>query len=111
MGICTINCASCQKPFQCFSGSISVGQFCEECKKPKEENHMNNNESKEIDYLNQIIRLQNQIIDLLRVEVDRLKTASIYYPPINPTPIIGPGLTIPHNPFIVQYPDPGITPK
>ena len=64
-----------------------------------------NNENKEVNYLNQIIELQKQMIDFLKSEVERLKTAPVYYAPLtNPNPIVGPGLSPANpNPFINPF--------
>ena len=112
MGIYTVNCQGCERPFQWFSGNVSAGQYCEECKKPKESSVKM--EYKEVEYLNQIINLQKDLIEYLKAEVARLKSEPVYVPynPLNPNPIIVPGYP-PHNPFIVPNTTPsypGINP-
>lgn len=66
------------------------------------------NENKETEYLNQIIKLQGDLIVFLKAEVERLKVCSYYYgvgSPSPQTPIIGPGINTP-NPFIEPYHSP-----
>ena len=61
-------------------------------------------ENKETEYLNQIIKLQNELINFLKGEVERLKVAPVYYPPVNP-------FQEPYNPTQQPpYPGTGINP-
>ena len=103
MGFYPVECLSCHKPFRWFSGSHT--QICIECEKPKKEEMIMNNETKETEYLNQIIKLQGDLISFLKAEVERLKVSSYYYgtDPLGPqNPIVGPGINTP-NPFIEPY--------
>jgi hypothetical protein len=105
MGIYTISCEGCSNKFTWFSGSAD--QFCDECKKPK--SSLIDQEKSESDHLNHIIKLQANIIDLLKAEIERLKGSTHIYIPnqVIPSPIIGPGQ---HNPFIAPYPTPDLNP-
>jgi len=64
-----------------------------------------NSENKEVEYLNQIIKLQQDMIDMLKAEIGRLKITTIQSPlqPIT-SPIIGPGYPVNPNPFIPGTP-------
>lgn len=101
MGIYEVNCVGCEKSFPWFSGSNK--QFCEECKKGA----IMSGENKEIEYLNKIIKLQQEMIDMLKVEIDRLKITNVQLPSPQPivSPVIGPGI-YPSNPgpWVPGYP-------
>jgi len=65
-----------------------------------------NNENKEVEYLNQIIKLQQDMIDMLKAEIGRLKITTVQYP-LQPivTPVVGPGYPYNPQPWV-----PGTTP-
>lgn len=101
MGIYTIPCSGCSKNFSWFSGAAD--QFCEDCKKPK--GSVMNESNKEIEYLNQIIKLQNDMIEMLKAEIGRIKITTIQSPLHNPGPFTGSGYPVNPNPFV---PNPGL---
>lgn len=102
MGTYNVNCLGCEKMFPLFSGSNE--QFCEECKNPK--GTIMNSENKEVEYLNQIIKLQQDVIDMLKVEIGRLKITTIQSPLHNPGLFVGPGNSVNPNPFVPYPHDP-----
>ena len=106
MGIYVVDCVSCKKSFQWFSGTVSTtGQVCPECQKPQEtpkKSKKMNNQKEQIESLKQVISVQTDLINYLKAEVERLKVSQIY---INGQPNVDIGkIGTPSNPTLPLSP-------
>lgn len=124
MGLYTITCPICAKQHSWFSGNAD--QRCLDCKNPtarsSEENKMDYQQA-HLDALNKVISTQNELINYLKTEIERLKASQLVLnpptipaypqPPYVPQPGLGqpipfiPGTPpqFPYSPFIVTSGD------
>ena len=107
MGLYQINCPECNKLCMWFSGNV-LDQRCSSCKiKPavKKEDVMSNNQQL-LDSMQQIIAVQNELINFLKNEVERLKSVGIVtisQSPNSPNIIYPQGQQLPYNPHYTPW--------